>query len=563
MTPSGVTGTFGTVTLSGGVDAELHVVTQARLTQFFNTEVNRLQQGDSLCIWYSSDVERRQSIVDGETSTEVPVASLFNSRVAPEKLSNAVPIFVVPDGVTEFGVLTDGTRCDTLIDIVVGAAAAALEADLASQTAPAGASLVGAPAVASSPTSLSAGTVQAQIAALLAAINARILMSGGSVTGALTVQAGGSIIPDATGRTIGTVGARFNHHIETLNLYNKLLPGAAAAQIGDASNLLDVYADYLQAESFVIGDEVARLGYTHVDGDYLDPVFSSVSASPDSTKILFLMPEPADTTGLSVYYDTSANALQFVYNAAWNHTLVKWELDDVSVDPTILELKANSLKYAVLETPPSDWNDDFTASGWGTPRVHIDSSTGQDILTNAATRNEFYYTAAKTRYISVPVFDAVYVDTADIAVEHNFDPGAVTWSTALSLNKSGVAAGIEIIFPIYNLPHNSTIASVAVQLDAVTDVAEVVRWGLYRATKARNAVTGIPTTTTSLLSAATQSFSASAGVQTQTGTLTATTTLLEVDNQNYTYFLMFEIAIGTTIKFFDVSMTVTQTEVNV
>ncbi len=74
--------------------------------------------------------------------------------------------------------------------------------DLQSQAAGLGASQVGNQALAGTPTSLSAGSVKDQLAALLAAVNLRALKSGDTFSG--------DILPSATGLNLGSSGARWD-----------------------------------------------------------------------------------------------------------------------------------------------------------------------------------------------------------------------------------------------------------------------------------------------------------------------------------------------------------------
>ena len=81
----------------GTVDAEVHVVTPAALAAFFATASNRLQSGDTLGIWYAALQDgkgggRRESLLENG-NVDVPVTALFNSRLSPEKLVGALPLF--------------------------------------------------------------------------------------------------------------------------------------------------------------------------------------------------------------------------------------------------------------------------------------------------------------------------------------------------------------------------------------------------------------------------------------------------------------------------------------
>lgn len=91
----------------GNVDAEAHTLTPAAFASFFATVGNRLAEGDTLCIAYAANTYlptdpaplggRRQSIPEN-TNTSVPAGSLFNSRVSPASLVNALPICKVVNG---------------------------------------------------------------------------------------------------------------------------------------------------------------------------------------------------------------------------------------------------------------------------------------------------------------------------------------------------------------------------------------------------------------------------------------------------------------------------------
>lgn len=112
--------------IPGNVDGEIHVVTAANLAAFFADPANVLRDGDTIAIWYASLVEspatggRRQSIPENG-NTAVPPGSLFNSRVAPDKLTNAIPIAKVMGGKLVF---IDGTSLPKDVTIVIGGSTA-------------------------------------------------------------------------------------------------------------------------------------------------------------------------------------------------------------------------------------------------------------------------------------------------------------------------------------------------------------------------------------------------------------------------------------------------------
>jgi len=90
---------------TGNHDAEAHAITPAQLAAFFAIGGNPLLEGDSLCVQYSTLIDtspatdggRRQSIPEN-SNTSVLTASLFNSRVSPDRLVNAIPVCKVVDG---------------------------------------------------------------------------------------------------------------------------------------------------------------------------------------------------------------------------------------------------------------------------------------------------------------------------------------------------------------------------------------------------------------------------------------------------------------------------------
>jgi hypothetical protein len=84
--------------VTGNYDAEGHQIVPATMSGFFaSNPTQALAEGDTLCIRYdmmtdlASTGGRRQSLVEN-SNTSVPAGSLFNSRVHPEFLVNALPV---------------------------------------------------------------------------------------------------------------------------------------------------------------------------------------------------------------------------------------------------------------------------------------------------------------------------------------------------------------------------------------------------------------------------------------------------------------------------------------
>lgn len=112
-------------TISGNYDGEAHIITDANLQSFFTADSNNLlKEGDTLAVWYNELIEgtvsgdssdpKGGSVLGGRfesipenTNTTLPTGSLFNSRVHPERLPNAIPVAKVMNGSL---IMTDGTK---------------------------------------------------------------------------------------------------------------------------------------------------------------------------------------------------------------------------------------------------------------------------------------------------------------------------------------------------------------------------------------------------------------------------------------------------------------------
>lgn len=95
--------------VAGNYDGEAHQISVSTLSSFFSSNPTQaLAEGDSLCIRYdmvadlASTGGRRQSIPEN-TNTAVPAGALFNSRVHPELLTNAIPVCKVLNNKLVFG----------------------------------------------------------------------------------------------------------------------------------------------------------------------------------------------------------------------------------------------------------------------------------------------------------------------------------------------------------------------------------------------------------------------------------------------------------------------------
>ena len=98
-----------TLHLTGGIDAEYHTVKVADVSTFFGATENKLEEGDTVGIYYNSLVNgsgggRRESVPDfGPTWTTDRTGAagtsleLFNLRIHPEKAPLSIPLCTVVD----------------------------------------------------------------------------------------------------------------------------------------------------------------------------------------------------------------------------------------------------------------------------------------------------------------------------------------------------------------------------------------------------------------------------------------------------------------------------------
>jgi hypothetical protein len=91
--------------VEGNCDGEGHTLMPSNLATFFTSNPeSALAEGDTLCIQYAKMTDetgslggRRQSTPEN-SNTAIPAGSFFNSRVSPEKLTNAIPVCKVVGG---------------------------------------------------------------------------------------------------------------------------------------------------------------------------------------------------------------------------------------------------------------------------------------------------------------------------------------------------------------------------------------------------------------------------------------------------------------------------------
>lgn len=181
----------GPVWVEGNHDAEGHAITPAQVAAFFAIGGNPLAEGDTLCIQYetlidtspATDGGRRQSLPEN-SNTSVLTASLFNSRVSPERLINAIPVCkvinntlcfingwhiapastavtMVSGGGSSFATAAAWADASGIAATTLATAIAEIVTDLA---ATAGAARIGAAAA----TDLAAGTIRSQLDLLAA-----------------------------------------------------------------------------------------------------------------------------------------------------------------------------------------------------------------------------------------------------------------------------------------------------------------------------------------------------------------------------------------------------------
>lgn len=99
--------------VAGNFDGEGHAVTPINLAAFFTAEPgSALAEGDTLCVYFDTVTDttstggRRQALPEN-SNTAVPAGSFFNSRVNPDRLVNALPICKVIDDALVFATGAD------------------------------------------------------------------------------------------------------------------------------------------------------------------------------------------------------------------------------------------------------------------------------------------------------------------------------------------------------------------------------------------------------------------------------------------------------------------------
>lgn len=240
--------------IQGNWDSELHVITAANLASFFTTAANVLEDGDALCIWYNNNIEgtvsadtsdpkggvlggRRESIVENANYT-IPVGSLFNSRVNPERLPNSLPVCRAVEGGTKLKFIDGSTFVYGASASPLGGTGYALKTDLAATTAGKGASTIG---IEDSGAVFTATTVEGALAELDGDITT--LSSNTTSSLALKVaKAGdtmsGNLLPSATGLDLGSGSAFWDAYLNTVTLNGNVNPVTdGGASIGNTNKL--------------------------------------------------------------------------------------------------------------------------------------------------------------------------------------------------------------------------------------------------------------------------------------------------------------------------------------
>lgn len=212
---------------------------------------------------------------------------------------------------------------------------AALNANAASLAAPAGAAAIGAVASPGAPTALAAGTVRSQLDALLGALNAHVARAAGAHASSAIAYAGGGAWADASANPASTVDAQLT------KLVADLAAAAGAARIGAAASgnlpagTVRSQLDALDATAVRTTVPNAFTAAQTVNGAAGDTNAALLTTTaPVVRKLLW---ELATTAAYKARFYTSVNlngALEITVNARWDGgqwvcdmpvlTAVKW-----------------------------------------------------------------------------------------------------------------------------------------------------------------------------------------------------------------------------------------------
>lgn len=142
-----------------------------------------------------------------------------------------------------------------------------------------GATKVGSAAVAGTPTSLSAGSIGSQLAALLAAVNARVLKAGDVISGDLSI--GGKLIPSVAGGLLGEAGKEWQARVTSLYATGAADVGSLNVR-GTTTFQSALTAPAVTATGDVTGNNLLSGATGKVESDKVMPK-SAVGALGDST----------------------------------------------------------------------------------------------------------------------------------------------------------------------------------------------------------------------------------------------------------------------------------------
>jgi hypothetical protein len=386
----------GAIILTGkpGVDAEKHILTAAILLSFFVTtpDDHCIQHGDSICVDFSSDLNRRRSVDNvGTIGSSIEVGMLFNSRTEPERLPHSIPLIMNPGipfgpAQSQYIVTPGGHKFSTGVPSSIGSSVGEL-------AQPSGGAMIGMPAVPAppltaplqsalfeplnvSPSNLAAGSVASQIAQLINLVNDRVARDQGAVDGTLTVRgspSAGTIIADTPGLAIGNTANPFDAYLQVLRLFGTLLPGNANAKVGDSTaggaDRIPVHASDASADQVVVGAEnlssTALLEIARIVTNYQQNTVQWTLLYESSPNVPWV--------GFANDYKIYARSLEFalVINATWDTSTPGWSRPAGTGDSFLVGFGwagggISPGLYSLIQpaASPDSWLDSYGAGAW-------------------------------------------------------------------------------------------------------------------------------------------------------------------------------------------------------
>jgi len=389
--------------MEGNFDGEGHTLMPSNLATFFTSNPeSALAEGDTLCIQYAKMIDetgslggRRQSTPEN-SNTAIPAGSFFNSRVSPEKLTNAIPVCKVVGGRLVFHSGAHVPPGAAGFDLG-GAAGASI-------------SYAGGPAWRDGTTN-PATTVEAQLDKIIADL-AGVVVAG---SGAHKIGVDPATY-DFGARPAETLAARLNEIVE--------------AKANRHTGNLFTASQFIDAP-----------GETDAQGHAL--VTTAVPTSEYKPLAKF---QGVQNAHVRLYLKKTTNGFGITSNAAWDPATATWSRDNTALSSSLLYLDQDAFVMKRMAPGVGAWADDHwtltpfsydLATGLSSVQGEID--TARDIIAGGnITSYGFIYAHG---YLATDEPDVRHGDRTKILMPSRIETGWLNQGTVLSLvgNAPGAA----------------------------------------------------------------------------------------------------------------------------